>query len=172
MYSCSICDNPLHLQQIYSVAPLKVVGLRLPLRKRPAAPASAASPPSRRHMRLARVRDAPPAAAISPNVLYELGNFMGVKISTNAHPRESIAAVTSLTDVVLNARLVNARVGALSSPLSGVGHCSTPLKISPWIPRDASCAAAGRRSLSSLKSSTSSNIRSATASASSARTIS
>src|SRR6266404_5133264 len=46
--------------------------------------------------------------------------------------------VTSLTDIVRNVRLVNARVGVLSSPMSGAVDCSTPLKISRWIRRGAS----------------------------------
>jgi hypothetical protein len=77
-------------------------------------------------------------------MMYELGNFMGVKISTNVHLRETIAAVTSLTGMVLNVRLVNARVEVLSSPMGGAVHCSTPLKISRWIRRGASCGAAER----------------------------
>jgi hypothetical protein len=41
-----------------------------------------------------------------------------------------------LTEKVLNVRLMNARVVVLSWPVSGVVHCSTPLKISPWIRRE------------------------------------
>ena len=72
-------------------------------------------------------------------------------------PRRCDNRPATLTDMVLNVRLVNERVGVLSSPMSGVGRCSTPLRIFRWIQRGASCGAAGRRSPSSLRFLTSSN---------------
>jgi hypothetical protein len=62
-------------------------------------------------MRLARVRDAPPATAINPNMLYELGNFMGVNItpqSADEHTSEPcdsetlVQATLTLSDLTLS----------------------------------------------------------------------
>src|SRR5882672_8404333 len=50
--------------------------------------------------------------------------------SQPADIRGKTIAGTTLTGMVLNVRLVNARAAVLSSPVGGSVHCSTPLKTS------------------------------------------